>query len=107
MQRHKPATCDCCDGCGEKPCSWCNATGELSVFLYFFFQVAQVINHPLAGAGAMRVGEHVFCSLDSGCKPCPVCNSKVRQLAHHQQLACLCCTPSSRAALLPGAEPVA
>ncbi|KAK9843795.1 hypothetical protein WJX81_006767 [Elliptochloris bilobata] len=51
-KRRKPVPCDCCDGSGEKPCSWCNATG------------------------AMRIGEHVFCSLETGCKPCPVCNSK-------------------------------
>ena len=47
----------------------------------------------------MRVGEHVFCSLDSGCKPCPVCNSKVRPLSLNQQPALG--APSSRAAL-PG-----
>lgn len=30
------------------------------------------------GAGAMMVGEELFCSLAHGCKQCPICNSKVR-----------------------------
>ena len=29
------------------------------------------------GAGAMMVGEELFCSLAHGCKQCPICNSKV------------------------------
>ena len=28
--------------------------------------------------GAMMVGDERFCSLEQGCKPCPVCNSTVR-----------------------------
>lgn len=31
----------------------------------------------LIHAGAMMVGEERFCSLERGCKPCPVCHSTV------------------------------
>lgn len=33
-------------------------------------------------AGAMRLGEYLFCSVESGCKPCPICRSKVCSAAH-------------------------
>ncbi|CAL5218966.1 g720 [Coccomyxa viridis] len=55
----KPAPCSHCEGVGHEPCPWCNSTG------------------------AMRIGEHVFCSIDSGCKPCPICNSKGRISCKH------------------------
>ncbi|CAL8469859.1 g9401 [Coccomyxa elongata] len=48
----KPCTCSSCEGTGHQPCSWCNSTG------------------------AMRLGEYLFCSVESGCKPCPICRSK-------------------------------
>ena len=31
----------------------------------------------VGGAGAMMVGHERFCSLEQGCKPCPVCNGTV------------------------------
>lgn len=31
-------------------------------------------------AGAMMVGHERFCSLEQGCKPCPICNGTVRLL---------------------------
>lgn len=51
-RRRRPAPCDCCEGSGQKECTWCR------------------------GTGAMMVGEERFCSLAHGCKQCPICNSK-------------------------------
>ncbi|DBA96880.1 hypothetical protein WJX82_004592 [Trebouxia sp. C0006] len=51
-RRRRPAPCDCCDGTGQKECTWCR------------------------GTGAMMVGEERFCSLAHGCKQCPICKSK-------------------------------
>lgn len=31
-----------------------------------------------AVSGAMMVGHERFCSLEQGCKPCPICNGTVR-----------------------------
>jgi hypothetical protein len=35
----------------------------------------------LCSSGAMMVGHERFCSLEQGCKPCPICNGTVRSAA--------------------------
>lgn len=45
---------------------------------------------PCAGTGALTLGKERFCSLEGGCKPCPVCNAKVKLFhnpPHHDLMA--------------------
>ena len=79
LQRRQPAPCDCCDGSGQKECTWCRGTGAASLERPVIFPVCPSPNSPSAlSVGAMMVGEELFCSLAHGCKQCPICNSKVR-----------------------------
>ena len=52
VQEHRPEQCACCGGSGQGRCTFCR------------------------GSGALTLGDHVFCSLEEGCKSCPVCKSK-------------------------------
>ncbi|KAK9789744.1 hypothetical protein WJX73_002052 [Symbiochloris irregularis] len=64
-KRRKPKPCEGCAGTGESECQWCKGTGVLTV------------------------GEHIFCTMEEGCKPCPVCNRKGQPGGG--QLRCECC----------------
>ena len=77
LQRRQPAPCDCCDGSGQKDCTWCRGTGAALLEKPAIFSVC-TSPHSLPAVGAMMVGEELFCSLAHGCKQCPICNSKVR-----------------------------
>lgn len=49
----------------------------------------------------MRIGEYLFCSVDSGCKPCPICKSKVSR-ENLPVLLGVCFTQQSMAGILLG-----
>ena len=95
-QRRKPKTCESCEGSGKSSCSFCNGTGQ-SLGQQQQQQQQQQQHLPnktslSLAAGAMRVGDQLFCSLTEGCKGCPVCKRKVGTCLK----TAACCTGSVR-----------
>ena len=73
-QRRKPLTCTGCQGSGLSDCPFCHGTGAGS--LRVSADAGARCRGP-AAAGAMTVGEQLFCSLTEGCRGCPACKRKV------------------------------